>query len=123
MHTHSSNKPKKFKETSACQKAEGNCFLGQKRSSDGGIHASRDHNNVRNVLRNTKITRKAIQNKRRGMMTSGLVLLHDNSHPHTAARIRTLLEHFNLELFDHPPYSPALAPSDYHLFTNVKNWF
>jgi hypothetical protein len=28
MQTHSPNKPKKFKKTSACQKAGGNCFLG-----------------------------------------------------------------------------------------------
>jgi hypothetical protein len=28
------------------------------------------------------------------------------------------MEHFNWELFDHPLYSPDLAPSDYHL----KNW-
>jgi transposase len=32
------------------------------------------------------------------------------------------LEHFNLELFAHPPYSPDLAPNDYHLFTYLKNW-
>jgi hypothetical protein len=25
-------------------------------------------------------------------------------------------------LFDHTPYSPDLAPSDYHLFTYMKNW-
>jgi transposase len=60
----------------------------------------------------------AIQYKRRGMLTSGVVLLHDNARPHTAARTRALLEHFNWELFDHPPHSPDLAPSDYHL----KNW-
>jgi hypothetical protein len=30
-----------------------NCFLRQERSADGGIHATRDHNNVRRVLRNT----------------------------------------------------------------------
>jgi hypothetical protein len=29
MHTHSPNKPKRFKQTSVCQKADGNCFLGQ----------------------------------------------------------------------------------------------
>jgi hypothetical protein len=28
-HTHSSNYPKNFKQTSICQKADGNCFLGQ----------------------------------------------------------------------------------------------
>jgi hypothetical protein len=31
------------------------------------------------------------------------------------------MKHFNWELFDHPN-SPDLAPSDYHLFTCLKNW-
>jgi hypothetical protein len=56
MRTHSPNKSKNFKQTSACQKADDNCFLGQERSADGGIHATRDYNNVRSVLRNTKKT-------------------------------------------------------------------
>jgi hypothetical protein len=60
---------------------------------------------------------RAIQSKRRGMPTSGVVLFHDNVRPHTAARTRALLEHFNWELFDHPPYSPDLTPGDYHLLT------
>jgi histone-lysine N-methyltransferase SETMAR len=55
------------------------------------------------------------------MLTSGVVLLQDNARPHTAARTQALLEHFNWELFDHPPYSPDLASSDYHLFTYLKN--
>jgi histone-lysine N-methyltransferase SETMAR len=25
-------------------------------------------------------------------------------------------------LYDHPPYSPDLAPNDYYLFTYLKNW-
>jgi hypothetical protein len=33
-----------------------------------------------------------------------------------------VLEHFNWELFDHSSYSLDLAPSDYHLFTYLKNW-
>jgi transposase len=45
---------------------------------------------------------------------------HDNAHAHTAAHILALLEHFNWELFDHPPYSPDLAPSGYHLFICLK---
>jgi hypothetical protein len=54
MHTHSPNKPNKFKQTlSACRKADGNSFLGQERSSDGRIHVKRDHN-VTSVLWNTK---------------------------------------------------------------------
>jgi hypothetical protein len=42
---------KKFKQTmSACQKADGNCFLGHEKSADGGIHTTRDHINIRSVL-------------------------------------------------------------------------
>jgi hypothetical protein len=50
----SPNKPKSFKQMSACQEANGSCFLGQERCADGGIYEIRDHNNVRSVLRNTK---------------------------------------------------------------------
>jgi histone-lysine N-methyltransferase SETMAR len=58
-----------------------------------------------------------------GMLTYGAVLLHDNARSHSAARTLVLLKHFNWELFDHPSYSPDLAPSDYQLFTYVKNCF
>jgi hypothetical protein len=32
------------------------------------------------------------------------------------------VEHFSWELFDYPPYIPDLTPSNYHLFTYLKNW-
>jgi hypothetical protein len=64
----------------------------------------------------------AIQNNRSGMLTSGVVLLHDNARPHTAAHTETLLKHFKWELFDHLSYSPDLPPSDHSLFTYLKNW-
>jgi hypothetical protein len=117
-------KPKKFKQTlSACHKADGNCFLGEERSADGGIHATNDHNNVRSTLRNNKKLRRAIQNKRRGMLTCGVhvLLLDDNACTNTAARTRALLEHSNWELFDHSSNSPNLAPSDYHRFTCLRS--
>jgi transposase len=50
------------------------------------------------------------------------VFLHNNASPHITAHTRALLEHFNWELFDHPPYSPDLAPRHCHLFTYMKNW-
>jgi hypothetical protein len=40
------------------------------------------------------------------MLTYGVVVLHDNARPHTAAPTLSLLEHFNWELFDHPPNGP-----------------
>jgi hypothetical protein len=47
---------------------------------------------------------------------------HGNVCQHTPARTQALLEHFNCELSDHSSYSHVLTPSDYHLFTYVKNW-
>jgi hypothetical protein len=55
------------------------------------------------------------------MLTCGIVLLHDNAHSHTAACNQALLEHFNLELLDHPTYSPGHAPSNYYLSAYPKN--
>jgi transposase len=62
----------------------------------------------------------AFQNKRYGMLMSGVVFLHDSAYWHTAGCRSALLEHFNLELLDQPPYSPDLALSNYHLFTYLK---
>jgi hypothetical protein len=112
MHTRSLNKPKKFK-----QKADGNCFLGQERNSDDGIHARVGHNNVRSVLRNTKKLRKADHSEQKAW--NAVVLLHNNARSYTAARTRALLEHFCWELFEHSPYSTFIAPSEYHLFTHI----
>jgi hypothetical protein len=61
---------------------------------------------------------RSIQNKRRRMLTKGVVL-HDKAWPHTAARTSALMNLFNWEIFDHPPCSPDLPPNDYHLFTKI----
>jgi histone-lysine N-methyltransferase SETMAR len=63
---------------------------------------------------------RAIQNRRRGMLTKGVCLLHDNARPHVARDTKALLEKFGWDVISHPPYSPDLAPSDYHLFLNSK---
>ncbi|KAJ4440568.1 hypothetical protein ANN_08713 [Periplaneta americana] len=52
----------------------------------------------------------------------GIVLLHDNARPHTARRTAAVLTEFVWELFDHPPYSPDLAPSDFHVFLHLKKF-
>ena len=69
-----------------------------------------------------KKLRRAIQNKRRGKLSSKVLFFHDNARPHTVNRTRELLDHFGWEVFDHPPYSPDLAPSKYHFFPNMKTW-
>ncbi|GFX87619.1 uncharacterized protein TNCV_2465121 [Trichonephila clavipes] len=45
---------------------------------------------------------------------------HDNARPHTANRTTALVERFGWEMMSHPPYSPDLAPSDFHLFPELK---
>ncbi|GBO38699.1 Histone-lysine N-methyltransferase SETMAR [Araneus ventricosus] len=123
MHSHSpSRKPVKFKRTFSTKKCMATVFWDRK-----GVLL------VEFMPRGTTITaasysktlqrlRRAIQNKRRGMLASGIVLLHDNARPHTAVATTILLQRFGWEVFDHPPYSPDLAPSDFHLFAHMKRW-
>ncbi|GFV76257.1 histone-lysine N-methyltransferase SETMAR [Trichonephila clavipes] len=66
--------------------------------------------------------RCAIQNKRRGLLTSGFLLLHDSARPHSAINTQNLIRSFGWEQIDHPPYSLVLAPSDFHLFHYLKEF-
>ena len=66
--------------------------------------------------------RRVIQNKRLGMLSAGIVLLHDNARPHTTRRFVYLLQEFSWEVFNYPTYSPDFEPSDFHLFLHLKNF-
>ena len=61
-----------------------------------------------------------IRRKRRGLLSKDIVLLHDNVRPHTAVHTVETLRKLKFEVMAHPPYSPDLAPSDYHLFGPLK---
>jgi transposase len=50
----------------------------------------------------------------------GVLLLHDNTRPHSAAVTVNLLNSWGWEILPRPPYSPDLAPLDYHLFPKMK---
>lgn len=50
-----------------------------------------------------------------------VILQHDNARPHVAQVVKTYLETLKWEVLPHPPYSPDIAPSDYHLFRSMAH--
>ena len=50
-----------------------------------------------------------------------VILQHDNARPHVAKPVKTYLETLKWEVLPHPPYSPDIAPSDYHLFRSMTH--
>jgi len=46
--------------------------------------------------------------------------LHDNAPAYRALETQKKLAYLAFQCLDHPPYSPDLAPSDYHLFPGLK---
>ena len=64
--------------------------------------------------------RVAIKSKRRGKLSSRVLLQHDNARPHTSHKTTDAIASLGFELMPHPAYSPDLAPSDYWLFSELK---
>ena len=64
--------------------------------------------------------RDALRRKRPGQLSKGVILQHDNATPHTAKFTQDWIKRFNWETLPHPPHSPDLAPSDFHLFGPLK---
>ena len=47
--------------------------------------------------------------------------MHDNARTHAARQTQALLrEKLYWNIFEHPPYSPDLAPSGFFLFPKIK---
>ena len=62
----------------------------------------------------------AIKEKRRGKFTQVPLLLHDNEPAHRSHVGQAAILESVFEEMHHPPYSPDMASSDYHMFPNLK---
>lgn len=65
--------------------------------------------------------KKRFQRVRRHKNANELLILHDNARPHTSLRTREELTKLQWTVLPQPPYSPDLAPSDFHLFGPMKD--
>jgi len=61
-----------------------------------------------------------LKEKRRGKVTTGVLFLHDNVPAHRALATQKKVAYLGFQCLDHPPYSPDLAPLDYHLFPGLE---
>ena len=50
-----------------------------------------------------------------------VILQHDKARPHVARPVKIYLETLKWEVLLYPPYSPDVAPSDYHLFQSMAH--
>ena len=68
--------------------------------------------------------RENIKQKRRGKLSAGVLLLHDNAplHKSRTSQVAIMKCGFVFVELNHPACSPDLAPSDYFLFRNLENF-
>lgn len=65
--------------------------------------------------------REEIKGKRRGLLSKGVFLLHDNAPAHSSVVACQTARDCGYQILPHPPYSPDLAPSDFFLFPGLKS--
>jgi len=68
---------------------------------------------LKDILKEKRLPREVHQ--------GGALFLHDNAPAPRALANQKKLAYLGFQCLEHPPYSPDLAPSDYHLFPGLKN--
>jgi histone-lysine N-methyltransferase SETMAR len=68
-----------------------------------------------------QLSKVAAELKKKGLQGSKIYFQHDNAKPHVAGIVKNKIKQLGWELLPHPPYSPDLAPTDYHLFLSLSN--
>ena len=64
----------------------------------------------------------AILEKSGGIVSDGVLLLADNAPVHKCNIVQASVRKAGFIEFNHPVYSPNIAPSDYYLFSNLNKF-
>jgi histone-lysine N-methyltransferase SETMAR len=119
-HTNSPKKPNKILQTLSARKIMATVFWDRQGMLLIDFLERGVTNNSDRYCKTLRKLRRAVQNKRRGKLSSKILFYHHNARPHTANRTAELTVSFKWEIFSHPPYSPDLPPSGFHLFPKMK---
>ena len=76
--------------------------------------------NSENYIRVLTYLKARIKRVRPNLAMDEVLFHHDNAPCHTNGQTREKIASFWWKTLSHPPYSPDLAPSDYHLFAPLK---
>ena len=79
------------------------------------INANKYCEQLVRVQENLLKKQPALANRRK------VLFLQDNARPHVAKMALAKITELNWEITLHPPYSPDLSPTDFHLFLSLDN--
>uniref|UniRef100_A0A034WT27 Histone-lysine N-methyltransferase SETMAR n=1 Tax=Bactrocera dorsalis TaxID=27457 RepID=A0A034WT27_BACDO len=66
--------------------------------------------------------KEKIRKKRPGLEMEKTLFQQDNAPCHKSTLTMAKIHELKFELLEHPPYSPDSAPSDFHLFPELKKF-
>ena len=69
-----------------------------------------------------KRLRSVVVEKGGDKVSHGVLLLHDNVPIHKCKIVQAAIRQVGFIELNYPAYSPYIAPSDYHLFSNLKKF-
>ena len=67
---------------------------------------------------------KTVEQEKRLSLSNlkGIIFQHDNAKPLASLKTRKKLLELNWDVLPHPPYSPDLVPSDFHLLRSLQKF-
>jgi len=105
-----------------CRQSHVDFLLGLQRADLRALHAQRKHCDQCHLLKPSEGKSEASYSPDRArVVDGGVCLLHDNARPHTATATVSNIEELRFESIPHPPYSPDLAPLEFHVFGPLKD--